>query len=54
MWIPDWRPRHKWLPVTLILLATMLPARSGRAKSTWQSRAALTVDARGELGTGTV
>jgi hypothetical protein len=45
---------NRWLPVSLILLAALLPARSGRAQSTWQSRAALTSDARGELGTGNV
>ena len=44
----------RWLPVLLILLAAHLPARSGRAQSTRQSQAALTLDARGELGTGTV
>jgi hypothetical protein len=38
----------------LFLLAVLPPARSARAQSTWQSRAALTLDARGELGTGTV
>jgi hypothetical protein len=37
-----------------ILLAALPQARSSRAQSTWQSGAALTLDARAELGTGTV
>jgi hypothetical protein len=38
----------------LVLAAALLPTGTSRAQSAWQARAALTLDARGEVGTGTV
>lgn len=35
-----------------MLLAAVLAAPSASAQTAWQARAAVTVDARGELGTG--
>src|ERR1700690_3978274 len=51
-----WRfaPLAQTIRRAAILLAALPQARSSRAQSTWQSGAALTLDARGELGTGTV
>ncbi len=45
------RPSHLTL---LILIAALLPPGTSRAQSAWQSSAALTLDGRGEIGTGTV
>jgi hypothetical protein len=41
-------------PIVLILVAALLPTGTARAQPAWQPRAALTLDARGEVGTGTV
>jgi hypothetical protein len=48
--------RHRRTPLLAasLLLAAMLAAPRVAAQTAWQSRAALTVDARGELGTGRV